>query len=164
MVLIERVFRQEELNQDKRVCRSDIDAMEKEISIDIAELRRDLRTTSAELCSQLTTLMEKNNPQQHITDIASNKVDREKITINRQSRKNNILNEASYLATRLSRALSNNSAIEEDEKQGEKNNSSPYMDEKRMEEKPLDLENGKNIFKVPFLIHILTRYKFLTQL
>ena len=37
-MLVERVFRREELNQDKVLGKSDLDAMEKEVSIDIAEL------------------------------------------------------------------------------------------------------------------------------
>ncbi len=38
-VLIERVFRDEEKKNDARVGKADIDALEKEISIDIADLR-----------------------------------------------------------------------------------------------------------------------------
>ncbi len=41
--LIERVFRAEEKKNDSRVGKADIDALEKEISIDIADLRRDIR-------------------------------------------------------------------------------------------------------------------------
>ena len=145
MALIERVFRQEELNQDKRVGRSDLDAMEKEISIDIAELRRDLRTMPEELCSQITTILENNTQQQHSTEIGSNKIARENnFSVNRQSRKNNILNEASYLAHRLSRALSNTSTTE-DEQQGEKDDTAQHIDRNNTEEKPLDLKNGKNV-------------------
>ncbi len=42
-ILIERVFRAEEKKADTNVGRVDLEALEKEISIDIAELRRDLR-------------------------------------------------------------------------------------------------------------------------
>eukprot|EP00095_Tigriopus_kingsejongensis_P008164 maker-scaffold735_size104922-snap-gene-0.26 protein:Tk08164 transcript:maker-scaffold735_size104922-snap-gene-0.26-mRNA-1 annotation:"short transient receptor potential channel 7-like" len=47
--LIERVFRSEEKKQDSRVGRADIEALEKEISIDIADLRRDIRTLRKDL-------------------------------------------------------------------------------------------------------------------
>jgi hypothetical protein len=48
-VLIERVFRSEEKKQDSRVGRADIEALEKEISIDIADLRRDIRALRRDL-------------------------------------------------------------------------------------------------------------------
>lgn len=47
--LIERVFRSEEKKQDSRVSKSDLDALEKEISIDIADLRRDIRRLKKDL-------------------------------------------------------------------------------------------------------------------
>ena len=48
-VLIERVFRSEDKQQDRSISRVDLDALEKEISIDIAELRRDLRSLRKDL-------------------------------------------------------------------------------------------------------------------
>ena len=41
--LIERVFRSEEKKQDSKIGRGDFENLEKEISIDIADLRRDIR-------------------------------------------------------------------------------------------------------------------------
>ena len=41
-MLIERVFRSEEKKNDSKVGRSDIENLEKEIAIDIADLRRDV--------------------------------------------------------------------------------------------------------------------------
>ena len=48
-VLIERVFRDEEKKNDARVGKADIDALEKEISIDVADLRRDIRNLRRDL-------------------------------------------------------------------------------------------------------------------
>ena len=47
--LIERVFRSEEKKSESSVNRNDLEALEKEISIDIAELRRDLRSFRKDL-------------------------------------------------------------------------------------------------------------------
>ena len=47
--LIERVFRCEEKRSESTVTRNDLEALEKEISIDIAELRRDLRSFRKDL-------------------------------------------------------------------------------------------------------------------
>ena len=52
--LIERVFRSEDkTRQDTSVNRIDLDAIEKEISIDIAELRRDLRALKRDLLAKI---------------------------------------------------------------------------------------------------------------
>ena len=52
--LIERVFRSEDkTRQDTSVNRIDLDAIEKEISIDIAELRRDLRALRRDLLAKI---------------------------------------------------------------------------------------------------------------
>ena len=48
-VLIERVFRSEEKKQGAKIVRTDIEALEKEISIDIADLRRDVRNLRRDL-------------------------------------------------------------------------------------------------------------------
>ena len=45
-ILIERVFRDEEKRNDSRVGKSDIDALEKEVSIDIADLRSEKKVRS----------------------------------------------------------------------------------------------------------------------
>ena len=50
--LIERVFRSEEKKSESSVNRNDLEALEKEISIDIAELRRDLRSFRKDLFSE----------------------------------------------------------------------------------------------------------------
>lgn len=48
-VLIERAFRSEVKHSDERVGRADFEALEKEISIDIADLRRDIRNLRRDL-------------------------------------------------------------------------------------------------------------------
>ena len=56
--LIERVFRSEEKQADKSVGRVDLEALEKEISIDIAELKRDIRGLRRDLLSRKLSLLE----------------------------------------------------------------------------------------------------------
>ena len=50
--LIERVFRQEEKRHESSVSKVDIDNLEKEVGIDIAELRKDLRNLRRDLLLQ----------------------------------------------------------------------------------------------------------------
>ena len=95
--------------------------MEKELSIDIAELRRDFRTITSEI--QLTLEAFENNGTKDMSkssDPATTvKSDTENnISVNRNSsrhRKKSILNEASYLAHRLSRALSHSGLSDNEE-------------------------------------------------
>ena len=132
-MLVERVFRREELNQDKVLGKSDLDAMEKEISIDIAELKRDLKRVSKEIHEKFTIHDSKierynNNIKDIVQDNERDKSDTQNLNLdteedkskrrnsNRQ-RKKSVLNEASYLADRLSRALSNSNILTCDEKQ-----------------------------------------------
>lgn len=125
-ILVERVFHREDLNQDKVLGKSDMDALEKEISIDIAELKRDLKRLSSTMNDKLTKVTKDINREQpkansdSQTDFRMDKEDN--ISIRRNSsrhRKKSILNEASYLANRLSRALSNSNILTNDEKQDE---------------------------------------------
>ena len=131
--MIERVFLKEELYQDKVVSRNDLDAMEKEISIDVAELRRDLRNMSSEINTKLSMITETMIQEQPNHEGTPSKVDREKsIIVNRNSsrhRKKSVLNEASYLAHRLSRALSHAKIPTDDENQEEdkEENNSKYL-------------------------------------
>ena len=55
--LIERVFRCEEKRSEASVTRNDLEALEKEISIDIAELRRDLRSFRKDLFNEEALLL-----------------------------------------------------------------------------------------------------------
>ena len=126
-VLLDRVFLSEEVYQDKNVYKTDLDAMEKELSIDIAELRRDFRTFTSEIQSSLEA--HENDRTIGINDSAdlinASKSDNKNIiSVNRNSsrrRKKSILNEASYLAHRLSRALSH-SGLSDDEETNDKRN------------------------------------------
>ena len=139
------MFRQEEINQDKHVGRSDLDAMEKEISIDIAELRRDLKTLSADLFFELTRLIDSSDSTQFNTEKGSHHLARENnLSMHRQSRKNSILTEASYLAHRLSRALSNSPDLEAGENRERKNDILEYIEGNKTEENSLDLKKGKH--------------------
>lgn len=52
-LLIDRVFRREQLKQEEQLGRTDLEALEKEISIDVAELRRDLRAMKLELLNSI---------------------------------------------------------------------------------------------------------------
>ena len=126
-VLLDRVFLSEEVYQDKNVYKTDLDAMEKELSIDIAELRRDFRTISSDIQSTLEAF--ENNRTKDMgkssDPTTAFKSDTENnISVNRNSsrhRKKSILNEASYLAHRLSRALSH-SGLSDDEETNDKRN------------------------------------------
>ena len=121
--MVERVFRREESNQDKVLGKTDLDAMEKEISIDIAELKRDVKRISTALNEKCTDIINNINPERHRekSDAQTLTLDIEdNIAVRRNSsryRKRSILNEASYLANRLSRALSNSNILTADEKQ-----------------------------------------------
>ena len=121
--MVERVFRREESNQDKVLGKTDLDAMEKEISIDIAELKRDMKRVSTAINEKFTAIMNNMNPDNHRekSDAQTLTLDIEdNIAVRRNSsryRKRSILNEASYLANRLSRALSNSNILTADEKQ-----------------------------------------------
>ena len=121
--MVERVFRREESNQDKVLGKTDLDAMEKEISIDIAELKRDMKRVSTAINEKFTDIMNNMNPDNHRekSDAQTLTLDIEdNIAVRRNSsryRKRSILNEASYLANRLSRALSNSNILTADEKQ-----------------------------------------------
>ena len=120
-VLLDRVFLSEEVYQDKNIYKTDLDAMEKELSIDIAELRRDFRTVTSEIQSTLEAFendrtKELNNVSDPTTAFKSDKENN--ISVNRNSsrhRKKSILNEASYLAHRLSRALSHSGLSDDEE-------------------------------------------------
>ena len=124
-ILVERVFHREDLNQDKVLGKSDMDAMEKEISIDIAELKRDMKRLSSTMNDKLATIMKDINHDKpkDKSDAQTITIDKEdNISIHRNSsrhRKKSILNEASYLANRLSRALSNSNILTDEEKQDE---------------------------------------------
>lgn len=52
-ILFDRVFRFEENHTDTSVSRIDLEALEKEISIDIAELKREIRRLGRDLLSRL---------------------------------------------------------------------------------------------------------------
>ena len=117
------MFLKEQLYQDKAVGRNDLDAMEKEISIDVAELRRDMRNMSSEINAKLSMIIDTIIQEKPTPESIPSKVDKEKsIIINRNSsrhRKKSVLNEASYLAHRLSRALSHANIPTDDENQEE---------------------------------------------
>ena len=137
-VLVERVFRREALNEDKVLGKSDLDAMEKEISIDIAELKRDLKRFSTTMDERLTNIMKDSNLEKHKDkcDAQTLTQNNEDISIRRNSsrqRKKSILNEASYLANRLSKALSNSNILTADEKECGNENCSikRFCDKKR---------------------------------
>ena len=95
--------------------------MEKELSIDIAELRRDFRTIASEIQSTLEAFesnktKEISKSSDPTTAFKSENVNN--ISVNRNSsrhRKKSILNEASYLAHRLSRALSHSGQSDNEE-------------------------------------------------
>ena len=116
--------------------------MEKEISIDIAELRRDLRSMSEEMNSKFSMILETISQEQPKLEGISPRIDRDNnITVNRRSsrhRKKSVLNEASYLAHRLSRALSHaqiptDDENQEEDKEGEENYPKYMPNDKRGE-------------------------------
>ena len=119
--MLDRVFLSEEVYQDKNVYKTDLDAMEKELSIDIAELRRDFRSIASEIQSTLEAFenSRKNDLSKSSDPTTAFKSDNEtSISVNRNSsrrRKKSILNEASYLAHRLSRALSHSGQSDNEE-------------------------------------------------
>ena len=138
--MVERVFRREESNQDKVLGKTDLDAMEKEISIDIAELKRDMKRISTAINEKFTEIMNNINPekQRDKSDAQTVTLDIEdKIAVRKNSsryRKRSILNEASYLANRLSRALSNSNILTADEKQCDECDGLRRVCDKRREE------------------------------
>ena len=115
------MFLSEEVYQDKNLYKTDLDAMEKELSIDIAELKRDFRTFTSEIQSTLEALENDRTTGINVSSdpISPFKSDKENnISVNRNSirhRKKSILNEASYLAHRLSRALSHSGQSDNEE-------------------------------------------------
>ena len=154
MALLERVFIKEQFYQDKSVGRTDLDAMEKEVSIDIAELRRDLRSMSAEIRSLLATIIDQTdqkayfNQENQKPETPTTNTDTENnISVNRHGsrhRKKSILNEASYLAHRLSRALSSSQVLtEEDKEDAEKEDLSKLIMEKDNTGKSSGNKDGK---------------------
>ena len=138
--MVERVFRREESNQDKVLGKTDLDAMEKEISIDIAELKRDMKRVITALNEKCTDIINNINPDKHTdkSDAQTLTLDIEdNIAVRRNSsryRKRSILNEASYLANRLSRALSNSNILTADEKQCDDCDGSRRACDKKREE------------------------------
>ena len=120
-VLLDRVFLSEEVYQDKNVYKTDLDAMEKELSIDIAELRRDFRTITSDIQSTLEAFENNRTKDMSKSSDPTTKVKSDtenSISVNRNSsrhRKKSILNEASYLAHRLSRALSHSGLSDNEE-------------------------------------------------
>ena len=120
-VLLDRVFLSEEVYQDKNVYKTDLDAMEKELSIDIAELRRDFRTITSEMQSTWNAFesnMTKEMSKSSDPTTAFKSDNENNISVNRNSsrhRKKSVLNEASYLAHRLSRALSHSGQSDNEE-------------------------------------------------
>ena len=120
-VLLDRVFLSEEVYQDKNVYKTDLDAMEKELSIDIAELRRDFRTITSEMQSTWNAFesnMTKEMSKSSDPTTAFKSDNENNISVNRNSsrhRKKSVLNEASYLAHRLSRALSHSGLSDDEE-------------------------------------------------
>ena len=87
-----------------------------------------------ELSLELSTLIKGGNQQQNSIDIGTNKLTRDdNFSVNRMGRKK-VLNEATYLAHRLSRALSNIPG-KENPKSSEDGNDTSYIEENKREGK-----------------------------
>ena len=87
-----------------------------------------------ELSLELSTLIKGGNQQNNSTDVAPNKLTRnDNFSVNRRGRKK-VLNEATYLAHRLSRALSNIPG-KENLKSSEERNDTSYLQENKKEGK-----------------------------
>ena len=77
--LIERVFRCEEKRSEASVTRNDLEALEKEISIDIAELRRDLRSFRKDLFNEEATLQRRSGKEEKASEIINEETREEEV-------------------------------------------------------------------------------------
>ena len=77
--LIERVFRCEEKRSEASVTRNDLEALEKEISIDIAELRRDLRSFRKDLFNEEATLQRRSGKEGKASEIINEETREEEV-------------------------------------------------------------------------------------